>query len=106
MRRSTERILTTHTGSLHRPPDLEELFRKKLAGEVYDEKAFEARLRSAVAEIVQKQVSIGIDVVDDGEFSKVDFSAMRNIGWKVSKAVQFRQNPTTKSAPTNSFTQQ
>ena len=73
MHRSSDRILTTHTGSLHRPPDLEELFRKKLAGEVYDEKAFEARLRSAVAEIVQKQVSVGIDVVDDGEFSKVDF---------------------------------
>jgi hypothetical protein len=44
MHRSTERILTTHTGSLHWPPDLEELFRKKLAGEVYDEKAVEARL--------------------------------------------------------------
>ena len=73
MHRSTDRILTTHTGSLHRPPDLEELFRRKLAGEAYDGRAFEARLRSAVAEIVQKQVSIGIDVVDDGEFSKVDF---------------------------------
>jgi 5-methyltetrahydropteroyltriglutamate--homocysteine methyltransferase len=73
MHRSTDRILTTHTGSLHRPPDLEELFRKKLAGEPYDERAFAARLRSAVAEIVQKQANIGIDVVDDGEFSKVDF---------------------------------
>jgi 5-methyltetrahydropteroyltriglutamate--homocysteine methyltransferase len=73
MQRSADRILTTHTGSLHRPPDLEELFRKKLAGEFLDEKAFEARLRSSVAEIVGKQLSIGIDVIDDGEFSKVDF---------------------------------
>ena len=73
MHRSTDRILTTHTGSLHRPPDLEELFRRKLAGEAYDDKAFEARLRSAVAETVQKQLSIGIDVIDDGELSKVDF---------------------------------
>ena len=73
MHRSTDRILTTHTGSLHRPPDLEELFRKKLAGEPYDEKVFAERLRSSVAEIVQKQVDIGIDVIDDGEFSKVDF---------------------------------
>src|SRR5262245_13673789 len=73
MHRSTERILTTHTGSLHRPPDLEELVRRKLAGEPYDEKVFTARLRSSVAEIVQKQLSIGIDVIDDGEFSKVDF---------------------------------
>jgi 5-methyltetrahydropteroyltriglutamate--homocysteine methyltransferase len=73
MHSSIDRILTTHTGSLHRPPDLEELFRKKLAGEAYDESAFETRLRSAVAEIVRKQADLGIDVIDDGEFSKVDF---------------------------------
>jgi 5-methyltetrahydropteroyltriglutamate--homocysteine methyltransferase len=73
MHRSTDRILTTHTGSLHRPPDLEELFRKKLAGEPYDEKAFTERLRSSVAEIVEKQVDTGIDIIDDGELSKVDF---------------------------------
>ncbi|MGB8548273.1 MAG: cobalamin-independent methionine synthase II family protein [Xanthobacteraceae bacterium] len=73
MRASTDRILTTHTGSLHRPADLEELFRKKLAGEPYDEAAFEARLRSSVAEVVRKQCDVGIDVIDDGEFSKIDF---------------------------------
>jgi 5-methyltetrahydropteroyltriglutamate--homocysteine methyltransferase len=73
MHASTDRILTTHTGSLHRPPDFEEMFRRKLASDSFDEKAFEARLRSAVAEIVRKQVDIGIDLIDDGEFSKVDF---------------------------------
>jgi 5-methyltetrahydropteroyltriglutamate--homocysteine methyltransferase len=73
MKTSTERILTTHTGSLHRPKDLEELYRKKLAGEPYDEAALERRLRSGVAEIVKRQVEIGIDIIDDGEFSKVDF---------------------------------
>ena len=73
MQASTDRILTTHSGSLHRPPDLEEMFRKKLAGEAYDKQAFEARLRSSVADIVQQQVTTGIDVIDDGEFSKVDF---------------------------------
>jgi 5-methyltetrahydropteroyltriglutamate--homocysteine methyltransferase len=67
------RILTTHTGSLHRPPDLEEMFRKKLSGERVDEEAFETSLRNGVAEIVRKQVEIGIDLIDDGEFSKVDF---------------------------------
>ena len=67
------RILTTHTGSLHRPPDLEEMFRKKLSGESVDEEAFETSLRNGVAEIVRKQVEIGIDLIDDGEFSKVDF---------------------------------
>src|SRR6185503_11398115 len=73
MQASQDRILTTHTGSLHRPPDLEEMFRRKLAGEGVDTSAFEARLRSAVAEIVRKQVDLGVDVIDDGEFSKVDF---------------------------------
>src|SRR5262249_19343254 len=73
MKTSRDRILTTHTGSLHRPPDLEEMFRRKLAGEAVDVPAFEARLRSAVREIVQKQIDLGVDVIDDGEFSKVDF---------------------------------
>src|SRR5262249_53141155 len=73
METSRDRILTTHTGSLHRPPDLEEMFRRKLAGEVVDTPAFEARLRSAVGEIVRKQIDLGVDIIDDGEFSKVDF---------------------------------
>lgn len=73
MKTSTQRILTTHTGALHRPPDLEELFRKKLAGESHDESSFEDQLRSGVAEIVRTQAEIGVDIVDDGEFSKVDF---------------------------------
>lgn len=73
MKASTDRILTTHTGSLHRPPDLEETFRRKLAGEAFDEAAFEDQLRDGVAWIVDKQADIGIDVIDDGEYSKVDF---------------------------------
>jgi 5-methyltetrahydropteroyltriglutamate--homocysteine methyltransferase len=73
MKSRFKRILTTHTGSLHRPPDLEEIFRKKLALESYDETVFESRLRTSVAEIVQKQAEIGVDIIDDGEFSKTDF---------------------------------
>jgi 5-methyltetrahydropteroyltriglutamate--homocysteine methyltransferase len=75
MKRSADRILTTHTGSLHRPDDLEELYRKKLAGEAYSEKELDDRLRSGVAEIVDTQLKIGVDVIDDGEFSKVNFLA-------------------------------
>ncbi len=75
MKLSTDRILTTHTGSLHRPPDLEELYRRKFAGEPCDENAIEARLRSAVAEVVRRQADIGIDVIDDGELSKLSFWA-------------------------------
>ncbi len=73
MKSSNDRILTTHTGSLHRPNALEELFRRKLAGEAYDEADFEQELRDGVGWIVRKQADIGIDVVDDGEYSKVDF---------------------------------
>jgi 5-methyltetrahydropteroyltriglutamate--homocysteine methyltransferase len=73
MKRSTGRILTTHTGALHRPPDFEELFRRRVAGEPSDDAAFEQRLSSAVAEIVQRQSEIGIDVIDDGEYSKLSF---------------------------------
>ena len=68
-----DRILTTHTGSLHRPADLEALFGKKLTGESIDENDFEIALRNGVAEIVRKQIDIGIDLIDDGELSKVDF---------------------------------
>jgi len=75
MKASTDRILTTHTGSLHRPPDLEELYRKKFAGEPVEEKALESRLRSAVAEVVRHQAEVGIDIIDDGELSKLSFWA-------------------------------
>jgi 5-methyltetrahydropteroyltriglutamate--homocysteine methyltransferase len=75
MKTSTDRILTTHTGSLHRPPDLEEMYRRKFAGEPHDEAALEARLRTAVAEVVRRQSDIGIDIVDDGELSKLSFWA-------------------------------
>jgi len=73
MRRSTDRILTTHTGSLPRPRDLLEMVRARSRGERIDEEAFQARLRLAVGEIVRKQADLGIDVVDDGEFGKPSF---------------------------------
>jgi methionine synthase II (cobalamin-independent) len=75
MERSTSRILTTHTGALHRPPDLEELYRKKFVGEPYDTAALEARLQSSVEEVVRQQADLGIDVIDDGELSKLSFWA-------------------------------
>jgi 5-methyltetrahydropteroyltriglutamate--homocysteine methyltransferase len=71
MKRSSERILTTHVGSLPRPRDLLEMTRAKLAGEPYDADALARRIRSAVAE----QVECGIDVVSDGEQSKDSFCA-------------------------------
>src|SRR5262245_31572644 len=74
MRRSTERILTTHTGSLPRPDDLVRQMQLQMRGVPVDAAAFAARTRAAVAEVVRKQVAAGVDVVNDGEQSKVGFS--------------------------------
>jgi 5-methyltetrahydropteroyltriglutamate--homocysteine methyltransferase len=74
MNRSTDRILTTHTGSLPRPPDLIEIIRRRENGETVDEAAFRDRVRSAVAETVQKQVESGIDIVSDGEEGKPGYA--------------------------------
>jgi len=74
MKRSTERILTTHTGSLPRPADLLAMIRARANGEAVDETAFAARVKSAVRESVQKQVEAGIDVVSDGEMGKPSFA--------------------------------
>ena len=63
MKRSTERILTTHCGSLARPHDLLELMQAKETGQPYDYEGFARRVRSAVADIVQKQVEHGVDSV-------------------------------------------
>ena len=73
MQRSADRILTTHAGSLPRPGDLLQMMRAKSRGEPVDEGVLAARVRSAVAEIVRKQVDLGIDVIDDGELGKPSF---------------------------------
>ncbi|MFL6803477.1 MAG: cobalamin-independent methionine synthase II family protein [Xanthobacteraceae bacterium] len=70
MQRSTDRILTTHVGSLIRPPELQEFLRAKQAGKPLDEKAYAACLSRSVAAIVRQQGEVGIDVVSDGEFGK------------------------------------
>ncbi|MEU7816503.1 cobalamin-independent methionine synthase II family protein [Pseudonocardia sp. NPDC049154] len=73
MRRSTERILTTHVGSLARPHDLLEVMREKEHGRPYDADAHAKQIAAAVADRVREQVADGIDVVTDGEMSKVSF---------------------------------
>ena len=70
MKRSTNRILTTHVGSLIRPPALQEFLRAKQAGQPYDEAAYQQCLTSSVAEVVRQQAEAGIDVPSDGEFGK------------------------------------
>ena len=74
MKRSTERILTTHTGSLPRPDDLADMLFARESGELVDRGALETRVRSAVAEVVRKQAEVGVDVVNDGEMGKIGYS--------------------------------
>jgi len=73
MKRSTERILTTHVGSLVRPPEILEAILTRAAGRDTDEDAFERMVRDGVCEVVRKQASVGIDIPSDGEFSKPNF---------------------------------
>jgi 5-methyltetrahydropteroyltriglutamate--homocysteine methyltransferase len=75
MKRSTDRILTTHCGSLPRPHDLLDLMKAKISGQPYDVEAYGRRVRSAVAESVKKQIETGIDVPTDGEQGKHGFFA-------------------------------
>ena len=70
MKRSTDRILTTHTGSLIRPPHLLEFARARQAGQSIDNAAYERTLAAAVTDVVKRQVQAGIDVPNDGEFGK------------------------------------
>jgi 5-methyltetrahydropteroyltriglutamate--homocysteine methyltransferase len=75
MTHSTDRILTTHCGSLARPKDLLDLMKAKLHNEPYDRKAYDERVQRAVSDVVRKQVESGIDVVTDGEQGKPGFFA-------------------------------
>jgi 5-methyltetrahydropteroyltriglutamate--homocysteine methyltransferase len=75
MHASTRRILTTHTGSLPRPPDLVAMLNAKELGGPYDPNDFAARVARAISEVVQQQVDTGIDVIGDGEHSKFNWMA-------------------------------
>jgi 5-methyltetrahydropteroyltriglutamate--homocysteine methyltransferase len=70
MKRSTDRILTSHVGSLIRPADLLEFLSAKQGGRSFDQKAHDACLTRTVTTVVQEQADAGIDVVSDGEFGK------------------------------------
>ncbi len=75
MKTSQHRILTTHVGSLPRPqPVVDQLFAQDRADMLYDPQAFDAVMTQAVRDVVQKQVETGIDIVSDGEMSKISYA--------------------------------
>jgi 5-methyltetrahydropteroyltriglutamate--homocysteine methyltransferase len=78
MKRSTDRILTTHVGSLVRPPELVRLMRAQQDGQAYEQAALVASVRSSVRDVVQQQIAVGIDIPSDGEYGKPSFSGYVN----------------------------
>ncbi|HEY7216968.1 MAG TPA: cobalamin-independent methionine synthase II family protein [Candidatus Binatia bacterium] len=78
MQRSTERILTTHVGSLIRPAEIIDAMRARVNQEPHDRESFAASLRKGVSEVVRRQAEVGIDVVSDGEFGKSGFAVYIN----------------------------
>jgi 5-methyltetrahydropteroyltriglutamate--homocysteine methyltransferase len=91
VKRSTERILTTHVGSLIRPPELLPFLRAKQGRQSYDEAAYGECLRRTVAQVVRQQADAGVDVPSDGEFGK-------SISWSqyaLERLSGFERRPTT-----------
>ena len=74
MRLSSEKILTTHVGSMPRPQPLVDALLKKDHGDAYDVADYDRTIRNAVADVVARQVAVGIDIPSDGEASKVSYS--------------------------------
>lgn len=73
MKKSDNRIMTTHTGSLVRTPELVELMIRDRLGETVDHAGYERALGEGVREVVKKQADIGVDVIDDGEYGKANW---------------------------------
>ncbi|HEU0154948.1 MAG TPA: cobalamin-independent methionine synthase II family protein [Stellaceae bacterium] len=74
MQTSRDRILTTHVGSLPRPPELRQMLVRKDRNEAYDKGALDRMVHQAVLDIVRRQAAVGVDIVNDGEMSKPGYS--------------------------------
>ena len=104
MKISTDRILTTHVGSLPRPDDLFEMMLDRMDGKPVDEKAYAGRVRKAVADSVRQQVDAGLDIVSDGEMGKpsfITYAAQRLDG--LAKREGVRPSPFSNTRETRDF---
>ncbi len=99
MKNSTDRILTTHVGSLVRPPEIVAAMRAKADGQPLPDSDFAPALKNAVGTIVKHQADIGIDLPSDGEFSKINFA-----GYVSDRLSGFENRETPKGeSPINNF---
>ena len=107
MKRSTDRILTTHVGSLIRPQPLQEFLRARQSGKPYDVKAYQKCLSDSVADVVREQAGAGIDVVSDGEFGKsiswAQYALERLSGFERRPLRQEATNPFKRGADRTRF---
>jgi 5-methyltetrahydropteroyltriglutamate--homocysteine methyltransferase len=97
MKRSSDRILTTHVGSLPRPDDLIPLLQVRDAGQPYDQVALGARVARAVDEVARKQAELGIDIINDGEHNKSVYSGYL---WTRLAGFELRPERSRERAPT------
>ncbi len=106
MKRSTDRILTSHVGSLIRPPELIEFLRAQQERRPVDAAAFDACLKQSVKDIVRRQAEAGIDVVSDGEFGKTiswsQYALERLTGFE-RRAMKGGANPFARGADRTRF---
>jgi 5-methyltetrahydropteroyltriglutamate--homocysteine methyltransferase len=106
MQRSSARILTTHVGSLIRPPALQEFLRAKQAGKLYDKVAYAKCLTNTVSEVVHQQAEVGVDVVSDGEFGKsISWSqyVLERLSGFERRAIKPGANPFTRGVDREKF---
>jgi 5-methyltetrahydropteroyltriglutamate--homocysteine methyltransferase len=97
MKRSNERILVTHAGSLARPADLMQMLVAKDEGQQFDKQLLIERVRAAVADVVQQQIGCGIDIINDGEQGKSGFSryTRERLSGVIEKAAPADYRPTS-----------
>src|SRR5262245_47144858 len=84
MKRSTNRILTTHAGRLDGPSKLMQLTRDMMAGRAIDPKELQSGMQEGVADVIRKQTDCGIDVISDGEITKIGFGSLVYYGRRLS----------------------
>jgi 5-methyltetrahydropteroyltriglutamate--homocysteine methyltransferase len=104
MKTSTDRILTTHVGSLPRPDDLIEMMLARIDGKPFDDKAYAVRVQAAVSESVRQQAGAGLDIVSDGEMGKpsfITYAASRLNGLESREG--FRPSPFANTRETKDF---
>ena len=84
MKRSTDRILTTHAGRLDGPPELMQLSRDVMGGRVADLNALKPQVQSGIVDVIRKQAQAGVDIISDGEVGKFGFGSLAYYGRRLS----------------------